>query len=343
MLPSTDPHISVVVPFHGRQADLAYCLDALHLSEHDSFEVVVVDDGSPAPLTGIPNCICHATRQGPSAARNTGVRSARGDILVFIDSDVIVSPSTLRAFEKAMHETGCDAVQACYTYPGIADNLATRFLEDFQEYKIHSLSSPEIRTLRGGCFAVKKERYLLVGGFDENFREPSQEDTDLGRRLALSGGRILLFPSIRVLHNRPIDNLWVLWFRYYKMLKSMVKLHLRTFLEGPTGKPERIFPENTMSRSDQFARPMLSLGLLLSFFLFTAYVLSSGNGWAFPIPAMLCVAGYLFVNAPFLRFILQNRTRMRHLAGESFALAGMHVSLLLAIVSALAEFPWKRY
>lgn len=338
------PRLSVIVPFHGKQEDLTSCLNALRASDHKSFEIIVVDDASPHPLIDAPGLLRLEQQCGPAVARNAGAGKAFGSILLFIDADIVVQSNSLTAFEQALKREDADAVQACYSYPGIATNLATRFLEDFQEFKVESIQTSRIRTLRGGCFAIQSAAFYRAGMFDEGFTEPSQEDTDLGWRIARTGGKIFLDKKIRVLHRRNISNYRMLWLRYFKLLKSMVKLHIRARIQNQRSKGSVSLPEATMSKSNQTWRPLFSF-VSICWILGCPWIcLVTGTGIKQSV-VFWCIGIIFFVwtNSPFLRFVFGHRRKLLNVAGEAILLAGMHVCLFTATVVALIEYPRKRY
>src|SRR6185436_15848936 len=98
-----NPYLSVIVPAHNSVAVLDRCLTALASSglPRESWELIVVDDGSTdatelvaaryadvaVRLAGNPH--------GPAYARNRGAEASRGEVLVFVDADVVVHPDTL--------------------------------------------------------------------------------------------------------------------------------------------------------------------------------------------------------------------------------------------------------
>ncbi len=87
------PHLSVIVLIYHDAEALTQCLEALAASVNTDFEVIVVDDGSPTPVTSLVQpygfrCLRIDGPGGPARARNRGVALARADILVFIDADV---------------------------------------------------------------------------------------------------------------------------------------------------------------------------------------------------------------------------------------------------------------
>jgi cellulose synthase/poly-beta-1,6-N-acetylglucosamine synthase-like glycosyltransferase len=335
--------VSVIVPYFGPPDGLTSCLLALRASSHDAFEVIPVDDGSRIAIEGVPNLVRLDRRSGPAAARNAGAAWACGGILVFIDADVVVNPDTVARFEGTLDVTGADAVQACYTYPGGGANAATRFLEDFQEYKADGIRGDAIGTLRGGCFAVRAELFRSVGGFDERFTEPSQEDTDLGWRIAKTGATIRLDRSNRVKHVRPVPGYLSLWGRYLRLFRSMIQLHLRAGLARQRGAVREPGPTNTMSRADQTWRPTASVASLFGVLGATVTAAAFGaSAIVFCSLIALFTAIYLCVNIPFLAFVRRHR-RPAELPGAILALVGFHGSLLVAILTAPFDFVWERY
>src|SRR5687767_9347944 len=93
--------VSVIVPVYNGGKFLPSCLDALFASDYSQFEVIVVDDGSTDESAEISRTkgaqvLSTPRRQsGPAAARNIAAEKARGDILLFIDADVVVKGDTI--------------------------------------------------------------------------------------------------------------------------------------------------------------------------------------------------------------------------------------------------------
>ncbi len=108
-----DTLLSVIVPVYDRPAELQLCLSALMAQESaPPFEIIVVDDGSKnavrAAAAGhhaelVPRMI-RQEHAGPGSARNAGIAAAAGSMLVFVDSDVIVSRTFLRVLADAVRE-----------------------------------------------------------------------------------------------------------------------------------------------------------------------------------------------------------------------------------------------
>lgn len=111
--------LSVVVPTRDKADRLRLVLTGLRAQRSPGpFEVIVVDDGctddTPAVLTeatgaGLPLRVVPGPARGRAAARNTGARAAEGELLVFLDDDILLSPTFLTA-HRAAHEVAHDAV-----------------------------------------------------------------------------------------------------------------------------------------------------------------------------------------------------------------------------------------
>ena len=188
-MPAT-PIVSVVVASFNRAELLARLLDALEKQDVGPFEVVVVDDASPdqtpamlaerAPTTAFTLVTLRQERnQGPAAARNRGWRAATAPIVCFTDDDCIPSPEWLSSLVAAMDD-GADVAQG-RTEPAFAQRAA------------RGPFSLTMEKRAGDGFyetcniAYRRELLDRLGGFDESFRFPCGEDTDLGWRARKAG------------------------------------------------------------------------------------------------------------------------------------------------------------
>ncbi len=113
------PAVSLVVPFYNVEEYLADCLDSILRQSFGDFEVLLVDDGSPDGSRAIAEQYAArdervriVTREngGLGAARNTGVRAARGRFLTFVDSDDLLPANALNVLVSSARRTGSDIV-----------------------------------------------------------------------------------------------------------------------------------------------------------------------------------------------------------------------------------------
>lgn len=164
-------------------------------------EVIVVDDVSPDETAQVARdlgaCVIVMARNGgPGAARNRAAREALGDILWFVDSDVIPDrrgPARIRA---AMEDAEVGAVFGSYDAEPEGKSWFSRYKNLMHRY-YHQRAERDARTFWAGCGAVRRDAFLAVGGFDtETYRIPSIEDIELGYRIRRSGWRIVVDPEL---------------------------------------------------------------------------------------------------------------------------------------------------
>jgi glycosyltransferase involved in cell wall biosynthesis len=198
------PRFSFIVPFRRNLADLAQVLAALS-GRPANTELFVVADGAEEDCRFLVarfggRLLATPQPSGPAAARNLAAAVAAGDVLVFIDADVVVSRKGLDRLETIFRsDSDLTAAFGCY-------DLAPACAGFFSQYKnlshsyVHRRSAGPAQTFWAGFGAVRRRAFLEAGGFDEHFRRPSVEDIDLGYRLTRAGHRILLDPALSACH-----------------------------------------------------------------------------------------------------------------------------------------------
>src|SRR5260370_2508378 len=110
------PRVSVVIPAYNVAPYISETLATVFAQTFSDFEVVIVNDGSPDTEEFEREIQSYADRivylqqenRGASAARNTGVRAARGQLIAFLDADDLWSPNYLTEQLKFIREYGCD-------------------------------------------------------------------------------------------------------------------------------------------------------------------------------------------------------------------------------------------
>ena len=110
--------ISVIVPVYNVKSYLSACLDSILNQDFDSYEIVVVDDGSTDGSGELAEQyasrhtdkirVLHQENQGLGGARNTGIKDAKGEYVAFIDSDDWIKPNMLSTLWKEIQQTGAD-------------------------------------------------------------------------------------------------------------------------------------------------------------------------------------------------------------------------------------------
>lgn len=199
--------VSVIVPVFNGEHFLDRCLDALLASDYPEFEVIVVDDGSTdssaeiSRQKGATVISSERPQSGPAAARNLAAKKARGEILLFVDADVVVKTDTIRKIAAAFADRPeISALFGSYDDEPGEKNFLSQY-KNLQHHFVHQNSNPDASTFWAGLGAVRRDVFLSVGGFDcERFAIPSIEDIELGVRLRSAGHRILLDRNIQGKH-----------------------------------------------------------------------------------------------------------------------------------------------
>ena len=235
--------LSVVIPTYNRLPILRKCLLALedqHLvAPISGYEVVLVDDGSTdATLSWLAD---HAAelphlrliRQehgGPAAARNRGVQGARGDVIVFIDSDLVVTPSFLNCHAQALQRHwGRPGHRPCFTY-GAVINTANFDDPTGEPHKLRDLSFAYFAT---GNVAIERQLLERAGLFDTRFRLYGWEDLELGERLRRLGVVLVRCPEAVGYHWHPALRLEQIP-DLIRVERERAKMGLVFFLKHPT-------------------------------------------------------------------------------------------------------------
>jgi GT2 family glycosyltransferase len=197
--------LSVIIPVHDGAAMLERCLQGLLRSSFRDYECIVVDDASTEDTRGVatrfPVTFAALERRGgPARARNHGAARARGEILVFIDSDVGVHADTLERLDQHLaRDASAAAVFGSYDDQPADPHFVSQY-KNLLHHFVHQRSRTDAWTFWAGCGAIRREAFRRVGGFDESYARPSVEDIDLGLRLRAHGQRIDLDPGIQVTH-----------------------------------------------------------------------------------------------------------------------------------------------
>tara|TARA_Y100001968_G_scaffold297784_1_gene307160 strand:+ start:3615 stop:4559 length:945 start_codon:yes stop_codon:yes gene_type:complete len=205
--------ISVIIPTYNRRLILEKCLGALEkqylISPIDGYEVIVVDDGSN---DGTPHwLLTHANEYphvqlleqehgGPAEARNKGILNSKGDLIVFIDSDLVVESDFLRSHVISLMASWKKRKdKLSFTYGAV---INTSNFEDpsSERHKITDLSWAYFAT---GNVAIDRKVLEESGLFDNSFRLYGWEDLELGERLRQMGVELIRCPKAIGYHWHP--------------------------------------------------------------------------------------------------------------------------------------------
>jgi glycosyltransferase involved in cell wall biosynthesis len=187
------PAVSVVAPCYNGGPFIDRLLAALAAQTFRDFEIIIVDDGSDkatrAKLATLDPSIrvIHQTNQGPAAARNTGFRHARADLVLAIDCDDVIESTYLVETVTALRASPPD-VGFAVTYErkvGRRTGHVEATFKLFDQLFTNRLNS---------CMLVRKEAWQAVGGYDERMRE-GYEDWEFTVALGRAGYRCIVIPK----------------------------------------------------------------------------------------------------------------------------------------------------
>jgi GT2 family glycosyltransferase len=198
--------LSIIIPVHNGSNYLRECLSALQASVPAQSEIIVVDDASQDNSVAVARdmgvCVLQLSENaGPAGARNFGARRAQGDVLFFLDADVVVASWTLARVQEVLQRApDVAAVFGSYDDNPRAPGVISQY-RNLLHHFVHQNGNPEASTFWAGCGAIRRNAFEDVGGFDEKrFRRPAIEDIELGYRLRQKGYRILLDKTLQATH-----------------------------------------------------------------------------------------------------------------------------------------------
>jgi GT2 family glycosyltransferase len=200
--------VSFIVPAFQAAATLEDSVASIRAAAPPSSEVIIVDDGSfdstPEIADRLGDVVLHqACQAGAARCRNDGARVARGDVLVFVDADVTVSPAAVHGLLRHI-EDGADAAFGAYEPlppPELRDAATT--YKNLLHHHTHLRAAGQATTFWSGFGALRRDAFLAVNGFDPAVTTAADvEDVHLGYRLRAAGYDIVLDPTLQVLHHK---------------------------------------------------------------------------------------------------------------------------------------------
>lgn len=203
--------ISVVIPCYNKAHVAPVTLQALERQTFDpaAFDVILVDDGSTDSRWDPPEEMALSVRrvsqehQGAGAARNLGASLAAGDILLFLDADIVLDPEAL-AVHRDAHERYDRALVVSRVLPAMPDPAG---VEDLIFQESFDLGDRD-RSLPGRCaitqaLSVKAAHFRELGGFAADL--PRGQDIEFGYRAERQGYDIRFCPSAIGWHHHALN------------------------------------------------------------------------------------------------------------------------------------------
>lgn len=218
------PTLSVIVPTRNQLALLKTCLGGIEEARYPVTECLIVDNGSDDPATcaflaGLdPDRYRVLRHPGPfnfSVLNNAAVQEARGDYLCLLNNDVAMTdPDWLHHLVRQARRPDVGAVGARLHYPdgtvqhagvvlGVGGGAAHahRGLAPGERGYFHRAELPQfVSAVTAACLVVKRDKFLAVGGFDEEAFAVAFNDVDLCARLNERGWQSYFEPRAQLIH-----------------------------------------------------------------------------------------------------------------------------------------------
>ena len=300
--------ISIVIPTYNASGFMPGLLESIFNQALHNMEVIVVDDCSTDNTVEIAKqypvrVIQMEANGGPARARNRGVREAAGDIIFFLDSDVLVLDGTIKEVEEYFQKNP-DAqciIGICATTP-LNSGFVPTYMAMFEYIHLIGQQYSKVSVFAPRCGAIKKDFFLAIGGYNEQYKGADVEDFELARRINKKDC-IILNPKLLVRHQfADFRQALKIYFKRTVMWVHLFFREKQLDNAGPTS------PSNGIAAICAFTSflsllliPFLGIAQYLFVFLAVIYLVSNLKWWNF----MRGEAGLLFsVRALALNYFL---------------------------------------
>ncbi|MBN1433345.1 glycosyltransferase family 2 protein [Candidatus Fermentibacterales bacterium] len=323
------PSISVLIPAYNCSSTLRRTLESVRAQSLQPLETIVVDDASSDDTPGLARehgarIIVNASNLGPAASRNIAAHSARGEILVFLDSDVVLPASMLHDFAMTMRNMpDVAAVQTLYSPVCPVPGLVTAYQNFYYHYSLARMRRTFVAVLATWCVALRKAVFEEAGGFNESIPEPTVEDEELGYALTDDGYRILLAKGLIVTHLASYG-LGSFLRRRARMATAQAKSGLRSIRNRLLKRYANIRETGTHHSRWVVLSILLVMAAAAAVPGWAVSIAASGRvSWGGPLVSLGCLLLALVCHLPFLRSARKRLGARRALAFAVLVLADM--------------------
>jgi GT2 family glycosyltransferase len=191
------PSVAIIIPTRNRHELLKRCLSQFitYVSAHPECSIIVSDDGDASQtreaLTGPLSIVqvVQGPRRGPAANRNCGASHASTELLIFLDDDCIPDENLIAVYQgAAMTNPGVGVFEGRISVIGKETSFGDSAPVNETGGKLWSCN-----------FAIRRELFVLINGFDDRYPFPAMEDIDLHWRVK-KHSQVLFMRDARVWH-----------------------------------------------------------------------------------------------------------------------------------------------
>lgn len=163
-----DKLVSVIIPTYNEEEDILFSIKSLKEQSYKNIEIIVVDDGSTdktldiiSKFKGIK--VIKGSHKGPGFSRNLGAKKAKGDILVFIDSDMTFSKNYIKNLVSPIFKNK-EVLGATHDYE-VVENTSNIWSKCWGKIRVSKENASKIKVFR----AIRRSTFLKLGGFDPRY------------------------------------------------------------------------------------------------------------------------------------------------------------------------------
>ena len=324
--------VSIIIPCKGNASLLRKTLQSIcDLNDHAD-ELIIVDDGSEPNLVSLlpeykDNILRLEQTYGPARARNSGAKQAKSDIIVFIDSDVLVPPGLVNSIRNQFKiRPEISAIQGIYTQISPSDDIPTRYQNYYYFHSFSTIPLDYPAICATYCFAVQRQVFLSLGGFDSNIPKPTVEDEAFGYLMASRGYLIFLDKSLAVEH--------LAQYTLFQLVKRKIRMsfhQIKSALRGnrpPVHFSTSSEKQNSTNKTHHSRKTMAAIILSP---LLPVMISLSFSGF------FLVLIAYIMLNYSFWREIARNESISRMLLFMIVTWID-HVSIFSGLVAGAIDF-----
>jgi cellulose synthase/poly-beta-1,6-N-acetylglucosamine synthase-like glycosyltransferase len=193
------PIISIVIPAYNEEKDIGGLLDSLMKLDYPKkkTEIIVIDDGStdetPKIISEYPVKTIRGKHEGASVARNLGWKSAKSDIIVFLDADMRVHKNFLKEIMKSFHDKSVGGgyyIESFLNQKSLIAKLS--YLRKIPAYATHQLTLAKI---------ARKKALTQIGGIKPHYGY--YDDWEMAEKIKERGYDIVCVPKAKMWHHEP--------------------------------------------------------------------------------------------------------------------------------------------
>lgn len=281
--------VSIIIPMHNAADYIEKCLSGILSQSIKNLEVILVDDGSTddtvekAKKYGF-RIVMLKDGGNPSKARNFGAKKASGNILVFVDSDIVLKPDSIEKIVSKVAEKEVASVSGIYTKETPVDSFYSQLQNLILYYRLSKVS--EFVTFTNSAFyAIKRDVFETIHGYNESMSY--FEDVEIGHRLKKNGYKLRMDSSLSVTHLKNFDH-WGLLCDYFK--KAAV-----------SGRYKRKNHSENI-KSDELLWYLKISGVSTGLVLFSVFLIGISI-----IPFLVSLTVYSFFLSPLLLFLIKTK------------------------------------